>query len=71
MDIEMIGVPVSFQWVSDETGDGGGVKVTYNGKIMGAMLSHLAAVPPSSIRMLAGKDWIKCAMAVQGFFLPD
>jgi len=69
-DIEIVGVPVTFQWVPDEDGQGGGVRVQYS-KNMGAMLSHLAAVPPSSIRMLAAKDWIKCAMAVQSFFLPD
>ena len=71
LDIELVGVPVHFTWVAgDNVASDGGVQVVYS-KNMGMMLSHLAAVPPSSIKMLAAKDWIKCAMAVQSFFLPD
>ena len=68
-DIEACGVPVQFTWVASE--DGGGVQVTYNAKAMTAMMSLLAAVPPSSIKMLYARDWITCAMALQSFFLPD
>ena len=68
-DIEACGVPVHFTWVPSD--EGGGVQVTYQAKNMSAMMSVLAAVPPSSIKMLHARDWITCAMALQSFFLPD
>ena len=46
-------------------------EIRFNNGPMGQMLSTLAAVPPSTIRMMKAKDWITCAVALMGFFLPD
>jgi hypothetical protein len=38
---------------------------------MSAMMSRLASVPPSSIRMLNPKDWNSIAWQLVPFFTPD
>ena len=55
--------PVNIDW---QTG-----VVTPNPEIMGNVMSQLAAVPPSTIRSLRGKDFSTCAHALMGFFVPD
>ena len=56
------GYPIIINW---QTG-----QVTPNPKVMGDMMATLAAVPPSTIRMLDAEDWSTCAYALMGFFPP-
>ena len=56
------GWPVDIDW---PTG-----KVMPNPAIMAQVMSTLAQVPPSTIKMLAGKDFTNCAFALMGFFTP-
>jgi len=46
-------------------------EVRLNPMPMGMIMSTLAQVPPSTIRLLTAKDWSTCAVALLGFFLPD
>jgi hypothetical protein len=55
--------PVNIDWTS-------GV-VTPNPEVMANVMSTLAAVPPSTIKALKGKDFSTCAHALMGFFVPD
>jgi hypothetical protein len=34
------------------------------------VMSTLAAVPPSTIKAMSGKDFTTCAFALQSFFVP-
>jgi Phage tail assembly chaperone proteins, E, or 41 or 14 len=62
-DIMSLGeYPINIDW---NTG-----RVTPNPAVMGAIMSTLAAVPPSTIRALDAKDWSTCAHALMGFFPP-
>lgn len=65
-DIEQCGNPVIIDMFSGEN-----VKLTFDEKKMTAMMSRLAAVPPSSIRMLNTKDWNSIAWQLVHFFTPD
>jgi Phage tail assembly chaperone proteins, E, or 41 or 14 len=66
-DIERCGSPVHFDTFSGEM-----PKMTYEPKAMFAMMSTLAAVPPSTIRSMNTKDWEYAAlMLAHRFFLPD
>jgi hypothetical protein len=56
------GYPINIDWQSG--------KVTPNPVVMGAMMSMLAAVPPSTIKALDSEDWSTCAHALMGFFPP-
>ena len=56
------GYPINMNW---RTGD-----ITINPVVMGAMMSQLAAVPPSTIKALDSEDWSTCAHALMGFFPP-
>jgi hypothetical protein len=49
-----------------QTGD-----IRINPMPMGQIMSTLAQVPPSTIRLMLAKDFMKCAVALLGFFLPD
>jgi hypothetical protein len=65
-DIERAGNPVLVDVFSGDT-----VKLSFDEKKMTAMMSRLAAVPPSSIRMLHPKDWNSIAWQLVPFFTPD
>ena len=65
-DIERAGNPVLVDVFSGDT-----VKLSFDEKKMTAMMSRLAAVPPSSIRMLNPKDWNSIAWQLVPFFTPD
>jgi hypothetical protein len=54
--------PVQIDWTSGQ--------VTPNPAVMSAVMSTLAAVPPSTIKMMSGKDFTTCAFALQSFFVP-
>jgi len=67
-DIERCGTPVSFEWVAGSDVP----KMSYENKSMFAMMSTLAMVPPSTIRMMNAKDWeLAALMIAHRFFLPD
>jgi tail assembly chaperone E/41/14-like protein len=65
-DIERAGNPVIVDVFSGDT-----IKLTFDEKKMTAMMSRLAAVPPSSIRQLHPKDWNSIAWQLVHFFTPD
>jgi hypothetical protein len=56
------GYPIFINW---QTG-----RISPNPPVMGAMMSTLAAVPPSTIKALDAEDWSTCAHALMGFFPP-
>jgi len=56
------GYPITIDW---PTG-----RVTPNSPVMGAMMSTLATVPPSTIKSLDAEDFSTCAHALMGFFTP-
>jgi hypothetical protein len=64
-DIERCGNPVNIDFSS---GDG---KVMFDAKSMSAMMSTLAAVPPSSIKQMNTRDWNTAAWNLASFFLPE
>ena len=64
-DIERVGSPVQLM----PTGDGG-MTIGMNERKMSAMISVLAGIPPSSVRMLTAKDWAAVAWKLFGFFTP-
>lgn len=65
-DIERAGNPVILDVFSSEL-----PKINFDPKAMTAMMSLLAAVPPSTIRMMHPKDWYTAAWQLAGFFTPD
>jgi hypothetical protein len=65
-DIERCGNPVDIDPFQGET-----VKLSFNEKKMTQMMSRLASVPPSSIRMMNPKDWNSIAWQLLPFFTPD
>jgi hypothetical protein len=65
-DIERAGNPVIVDVFSGDT-----VKITFDEKKMTQMMSRLAEVPPSSIRLLHPKDWNTIAWQLVHFFTPD
>lgn len=64
-DIDRIGNPVLIG-IYEET-----PKVHFDNKVMTNMISHLANVPPSSVKLMHTKDWNNAAWALMGFFTPD
>jgi Phage tail assembly chaperone proteins, E, or 41 or 14 len=56
------GYPIVIDW---QTG-----RVTPHPEVMGNMMSVLAEVPPSTIKMLSGADFSTCAFRLMGFFTP-
>lgn len=64
-DIARTGNPVVLDFSKDPPG------FNYDAKAMEAMMSTLAAVPPSTIRALHPKDWQNGAIMLAGFFVPD
>lgn len=65
-DIERAGNPVIVDVFSGDT-----VKLTFDEKKMTQMMSRLAAIPPSSVRMMHPKDWNSIAWQLVHFFTPD
>lgn len=66
-DIEVCGTPVMIDFLASDT-----PKMTFETKAMFAMMSRLAAVPPSTIRSMHPKDWNGAAMALAyRFFIPE
>jgi Phage tail assembly chaperone proteins, E, or 41 or 14 len=65
-DIERCGNPVNIDFLSGET-----PKMTFDAKAMSAMMSTLAAVPPSTIKKLNTRDWNSAAWGLASFFMPD
>lgn len=63
-DIEKAGLPITIDF------ENGVPRLTINTREMGAMMSELAAVPPSAIKMLSASDWSSCAWKLSGFFVP-
>jgi tail assembly chaperone E/41/14-like protein len=65
-DIEKCGNPVNLSFYPDEP-----PKMTFEAKNMSAMMSVLAAVPPSTIRAMHPRDWENAAWNLASFFMPD
>lgn len=65
-DIERCGNPVNLEFDEERR-----PKMLFEAKAMSAMMSTLAAVPPSTIRQLHPKDWENAAWNLAGFFMPD
>lgn len=65
-DIERVGNPVNIDMLSGDT-----PKLTFDAKAMTAMMSVLAAVPPSTIRQMHPRDWNSAAWTLASFFMPD
>lgn len=63
-DLMQIGNPVIFNmFVTPPV-------VTHDVVVMGAMLSRLGNVPPSSIEQLTTRDLIDCSWGITRFFMP-
>jgi len=54
--------PIHIDWASGQ--------IRPNPPAMGAMMSLLAQVPPSTIKALDAEDWSTCAHALMAFFPP-
>jgi hypothetical protein len=65
-DIEKCGNPVNLDFHSGDT-----PKMSFDTKAMSAMMSALAAVPPSTIRPMHPRDWNSAAWNLASFFMPD
>jgi hypothetical protein len=65
-DIERAGNPVIVDVFSGDT-----IKLTFDEKKMTQMISRLAQIPPSSVRLLHPKDWNSIAWQLVHFFTPD
>jgi tail assembly chaperone E/41/14-like protein len=65
-DIERIGNPVNIDFIGRDT-----PKITFDSKIMTQMMGVLAAVPPSTIRMMKTRDWNTAAWSLCPFFIPE
>ena len=64
-DIANVGFPLKFDFTTDPPG------VDLHEQKMEAMMVRLAAIPPSSVRLLSTRDWATCAWRVAGFFMPN
>jgi hypothetical protein len=63
-DIERAGNPITIEVVDGRTSMG------FNEKKMTAMISLLAAIPPSSVRKITAGDWNAIAIKLVRFFTP-
>lgn len=63
-DIERAGNPVYLDFSGEKP------SITFNERKMAAMISVLAQIPPSSVRMLSAKDWNAVAWKLFRFFTP-
>ena len=64
-DIDRVGNPVMIDPFGDVP------KYSFDSKMMTAMMSVLAAVPPSTIKRMHPKDWNNAAWLLLNFFTPD
>jgi hypothetical protein len=64
-DIARVGNPVLMDFSTDPPG------LKYDTRAMEAMMSVLAAVPPSTIKQMHPRDWNNAAIQLAGFFMPD
>lgn len=63
-DIEFAGNPLVVDFVDNAP------RISFNERKMGAMISHLAQVPPSSVKQLTAADWTAIAFKLIRFFSP-
>jgi hypothetical protein len=63
-DIERAGNPIKIDFFSTPP------QLTFDEKKMSAMISLLAGVPPSSIKMISAADWNSIAWKLVRFFMP-
>src|SRR5262245_53044000 len=63
-DIERAGNPIALEGLGT-----GMPRLTFDERKMSAMISHLAAIPPTSVRALTARDWNAIAMKVFRFFM--
>ena len=63
-DIERAGNPISLEGFGQER-----PRLSFDEKKMAAMISQLASIPPSSVKMLAARDWNAIAFKVFRFFM--
>src|SRR4051812_44514670 len=61
-DIERVGNPIIVDVFAEKP------MITFDSKLMTQMMSVLAAVPPSSIRLMHTKDWNNAAWRLANFF---
>lgn len=66
-DIERCGNPVSLDFSKNPDTP----MMVFDTKSMSAMMSVLAAVPPSTIKKMSTRDWNSAAWGLASFFLPD
>ena len=64
-DIERAGNPIIVDFFGEKP------SLTFNEKKMSAMMSLLAAVPPSGIKQLTAGDWNSIAWKLVRFFMPQ
>jgi hypothetical protein len=62
-DIERAGNPIVLEGFGDKP------RVVFDEKKMGAMISQLASIPPSSVKALQARDWNAIAFKVFRFFM--
>jgi Phage tail assembly chaperone proteins, E, or 41 or 14 len=64
-DIEAVGSPIRIDFYGTEP------KMRYETESMSAMMSRLATVPPSTIKMITARDWESAALQLaHRFFIP-
>jgi hypothetical protein len=64
-DIERAGNPIVIDFFGEKP------TLTFNEKKMGAMISALCQIPPSSVRQLTAADWNSIAWKLVRFFMPQ
>lgn len=65
-DIAMCGNPVIIHMMGQSE-----PKLLFDAQAMEAMMSRLAAVPPSTIKNMDSRDWESGAYLLSRFFMPD
>jgi Phage tail assembly chaperone proteins, E, or 41 or 14 len=63
-DIERAGNPIVVDLFGEQP------RLTFDERKMNQMISTLAQIPPSSVRMLSGSDWNTIAWKLVRFFMP-
>ena len=63
-DIERAGNPINIDLFSEQP------RLTFDERKMNNMISLLAQIPPSSVKMLSGSDWNTIAWKMVRFFMP-
>jgi hypothetical protein len=65
-DIRQAGCPIILEFVPGSDGP----RMTFNEQKMNALISILAAIPPSSVDQLSAGDWHAIAFKLSRFFMP-